>query len=161
MMDLHVNYEQAEEYPLIWEWNPAVPKSWRVEKMVLAPNRASLKVNESLTLHGIPARCFEYRVGNRSALEWIIDQYQVTVDKRSGIVSDPNGWNGDEEYIARLVAKVVFVSMETVRLEALLATIPMECFAAFGDMPAFFDVAPQSSEQEEQTFTQPGTLWDI
>jgi len=46
-------------------------------------------VNPSLTLSGIPPDTFEYRLGNRSALEWVIDQYQVTEDKRSGIRSDP------------------------------------------------------------------------
>jgi predicted helicase len=58
---------------------------------------------------------FAYRLGNRSALEWVIDQYQVSQDKRSGIVSDPNNPE-DEEYIVRLVGKVITVSMETVRL---------------------------------------------
>ena len=50
-----------------------------------------------------------------SALDWVIDQYQVSVDKRSGIVSDPNNLD-DEEYIVRLVGKVIRVSVETVRL---------------------------------------------
>jgi predicted helicase len=68
-----------------------------------------------LTLSGIPQDCFQYRLGNRSALEWVIDQYQVSEDKRSGIVSDPNNLD-DEEYIVRLVGKVITVSMETVRL---------------------------------------------
>jgi predicted helicase len=45
----------------------------------------------------------------------VIDQYQVSVDKRSGIVSDPNSLE-DEEYIVRLVGRVVTVSVETVRL---------------------------------------------
>jgi len=53
-----------------------------------------------------------YRLGNRSALDWIIDQYQVSTDKRSGIVSDPNRAN-DEEYIVRLVGRVITVSLET------------------------------------------------
>jgi predicted helicase len=63
----------------------------------------------------MPQECFSYRLGNRSALEWVIDQYQVSVDKRSGIVSDPNSLE-DEEYIVRLVGRVVTVSVETVRL---------------------------------------------
>jgi predicted helicase len=66
-------------------------------------------------LSGIPQECFQYRLGNRSALDWVIDQYQVSKDKRSGIVSDPNNMD-DEEYIVRLVGKVVTVSLETVKL---------------------------------------------
>ena len=47
--------------------------------------------------------------------EWVIDQYQVSTDKRSGITSDPNRAD-DEEYIVRLVGRVVTVSVETVKL---------------------------------------------
>jgi predicted helicase len=71
-----------------------------------------LIVNESLTLGGIPLRALDYRLGNRSALEWVVDQYQVHTDPRSKIVSDPNR-DDDEEYIVRLVGQVVRVSMET------------------------------------------------
>ena len=58
-----------------------------------------------------------YRLGNRSALEWVIDQYQVSSDRRSGITSDPNCAD-DEQYIVRLVGRVITVSVETVRLVA-------------------------------------------
>jgi predicted helicase len=115
LADLHLNYEQAKEYPLQWIENKDVPFSWRVTKMQLSKDKTQIKVNESLTLAGIPAECFEYRLGNRSALEWVIDQYQVSTDKRSGITSDPNRAD-DEEYIVRLVGRVVTVSVETVRL---------------------------------------------
>jgi len=39
---------------------------------------------------GIPKETYDYRLGNRSALQWVIDQYQVSTDKRSGITNDPN-----------------------------------------------------------------------
>jgi hypothetical protein len=71
------------------------------------------------------AECFEYRLGNRSALEWVIDQYQVSTDKRSGITSDPNRAD-DEEYIVRLVGRVVTVSVETVKLVKALPLILIE-----------------------------------
>jgi predicted helicase len=102
-------------YPLKWIENQDVPFSWRVEKMRLTPDKTAVIVNEGLTLAEIPQACFQYRLGNRSALEWVIDQYQMSVDKRSGIVSDPNSLE-DEEYIVRLVGKVVRVSVETVGL---------------------------------------------
>src|SRR5207244_2987969 len=105
----------AREYPLKWVENREVPFSWRVERMKLTLDKTAVIVNESLRLAGIPQECFQYRLGNRSALEWIIDQYQVSEDKRSGIVSDPNNLD-DEEYIVRLVGKVITVSVETVRL---------------------------------------------
>jgi predicted helicase len=94
--------------------------------MRITPDKTAVIVNESLTLAGIPQECFQYRLGNRSALEWVIDQYQVSIDKRSGIVSDPNDLD-DEEYIVRLVGKVITVSVETVRLVNELAmTVKME-----------------------------------
>jgi predicted helicase len=115
LMDIHLNYEQATEYKLYWIENQEVPFSWRVEKMRLTSDKNAVIVNESLTLSGIPQECFQYRLGNRSALEWVIDQYQVSVDKRSGIVSGPNNLD-DEEYIVHLIGKVITVSVETVRL---------------------------------------------
>ena len=68
-----------------------------------------------MTLAGIPPEAFGYRLGNRSALEWVIDQYRVKTDKRSGITSDPNRAD-DPEYIVRLVGQVIHVSLETVRI---------------------------------------------
>jgi hypothetical protein len=54
-------------------------------------------------------------INYRSALEWVVDQYQVSEDARSGICSDPNRKDAPE-YIVRLVGQVVRVSLETVRL---------------------------------------------
>jgi predicted helicase len=106
---LHVEYESLAPWPLQEEETKGVPYSQRVEKMKLSADRQSLKVNESLTLRGIPAEAFEYRLGSRSALEWVIDQYQVKGD------SDPNR-EDDPGYIVRLVGQVVRVSVETARI---------------------------------------------
>jgi len=120
LADLHINYETLEPYLLQWMENRSVPLSYRVEdKMRLSKDKRSLKVNESLTLAGIPPETFQYRLGNRSALEWVLDQYRVTEDSKSGIRSDPNR-EDDPEYIVRLVGQVVRVSLETVRLVASL-----------------------------------------
>jgi len=110
---LHLDYEKLEPWPLEWIETPGVPLSYQVEKMRLAKDKRSIKVNDSLTLAGIPAEAFDYRLGNRSALEWVIDQYQVSEDTRSGIRSDPNRAD-DPQYIVRLVGQVVRVSLETV-----------------------------------------------
>ena len=56
-----------------------------------------------------------YRLGNRCALEWTIDQYRVKTDKRSGIVNDPNHAD-DPLYIVGLIGKVISVSLETVQI---------------------------------------------
>ncbi|MFN8476160.1 MAG: type ISP restriction/modification enzyme [Anaerolineae bacterium] len=117
---LHLGYESAAEYPLQYVENRSVPFTWRVTKMRLTPDRGSVVVNEALTLQGIPPEAFDYRLGNRSALEWVIDQYQVTRDKRSGLGSDPNRPD-DPQYIVRLIGRVITVSLETRRLVAALA----------------------------------------
>ncbi len=83
--------------------------------MKLSKDKTALKVNESLTLADIPPEVQRYRLGNRSALEWVVDQYQASEDARSGIASDPNRLD-DPEYIVRLVGQVVRVSMETVKI---------------------------------------------
>src|SRR5216110_3472970 len=83
--------------------------------MRLSKDKTSLIYNQFLTLSGIPPDTYEYRLGNRSALEWLIDQYQVSTDKRSGIESDPNRLD-DPEYIVRLVKRIVMVSVRTVQL---------------------------------------------
>jgi predicted helicase len=116
LAELHLNYEKLEPHPLKFVETPGVPLSFAVtDKMKLSKDRTQLRVNDSLTLAGIPPEVFEYRLGNRSALDWVIDQYQVSEDKRSGIKSSPNRPD-DPEYIVRLVGQVVKVSLETARI---------------------------------------------
>ncbi len=112
LADLHVNYEDFDVMPKVVE---TPPLNWRVEKMTLSKDKTSLRYNESLTVADIPSEVFDYRLGTRSALEWIIDRYRVKPDPNgSGIVADPNGV--DAQYIVRLVGQVMHVSVETVRL---------------------------------------------
>ena len=68
----------------------------------LSKDKITLACNEFLILKGIPPEAYEYRLGNRSALERVIHQYQVSTDKRSGITNDPNRAD-DPEYIVRLI----------------------------------------------------------
>jgi predicted helicase len=122
LMKLHLEYEQQREYPL--ERTETGKLSWRVEKMSLSKDKTQLKYNDFLTLSGIPPEVYEYRLGNRSALEWVIDQYRVSTDKRSGIVNDPNR-DDDPEHIVRLIGQVVTVSLETVRLVRELSALSL------------------------------------
>ena len=112
---LHLEYETLEPYKLQWIESDDAPLSYRVDRMKLSKDKTALIVNDSLTLAGIPPDVFAYRLGNRSALEWVIDQYRLKTDKRSKIRSDPNRPD-DEEYIVRLVGQVVRVSLETVEI---------------------------------------------
>ncbi|MCB9421259.1 MAG: hypothetical protein H6667_15765 [Ardenticatenaceae bacterium] len=107
--------QSTKTSPLQHEENPDEPLNYRVEKMRLSKDKTSLKYNDFLTLHGIPPQVFDYKLGNRSALDWIIDQYQIKTDKRSGITNDPNNLD-DETYILRLIKQVISVSLETVNI---------------------------------------------
>jgi predicted helicase/very-short-patch-repair endonuclease len=131
LADLHVNYETAEPYPLGMQWQ-GTTASWRVEKMRLSPDRTALVVNRALTLTGIPPQTFDYRLGSRSALEWVIDQYQVKTDNASGITSDPNRYSDDEQYIVNLVRRVVAVSVQTAGIVSGLAALPFGAEEASG-----------------------------
>ena len=113
--EIHVGYEDVEGYPLRFVETPGIPLDWYVERMRLSKDKTGVKYNDFLTLDGIPAKVFDYRLGNRSALEWVIDQYRVKTHERSGIVNDPNR-AADPEYIVRLVGKVVAVSLKTVEI---------------------------------------------
>lgn len=95
--------------------NSDLPVDLRVEKMKLSKDKTTIIYNEYLTLTGIPPEVWQYKLGNKSALDWIIDQYQIKTDKRSGIINDPNRLD-DEMYIIRLIKKIITVSLETVKL---------------------------------------------
>ena len=116
LADLHVNYESAPQYDgLKYIETEGMTVDWRVEKMRLSKDKTQLKYNDFLTLDGIPPEVYEYRLGNRSALEWVVDQYRVKTDKRSGIVNDPNR-ESEPRYIVDLIASVITVSLKTVEI---------------------------------------------
>lgn len=113
LAEIHVGYETQPEYRLNFIENSDLPLDWRVEKMRLSKDKTHIKYNNFLTLAGIPPEAFDYQLGNRSALEWVIDQYRVKTDKRSGIINDPNRTD-EPQYIVKLLGKVIAVSLETV-----------------------------------------------
>jgi predicted helicase len=58
-------------------------------------------------------------IGSRSAVEWIIDRYQVKKDRASGIVNNPNEWSREVKnprYILDLLARIVTVNVETMKI---------------------------------------------
>ncbi len=121
-MELHIDYEKQPEYPLQHIESETAEVSFRVTRMKLSKDKTELKYNDFLTLRGIPLDVYDYRLGNRSALEWVIDQYRVTTDVRSGITNDPNR-EDDPKYILRLIGQVITVSLETNQFVAALPTL--------------------------------------
>ena len=120
LADLHVGYESVKPFKLKRIENSAVPPNWRVEAMKLTKEGDAVIYNGWLTLHGLPPEAHAYRLGNRSALAWVLDQYRVDRDADGEIISDPNPPD-DEEAIVRLVGQVVTVSVETMKL---IKTLP-------------------------------------
>ena len=127
LLDLHIGYENAEPYPLEECHRPGAIGGMdicRVEKMrwggsTRSPDRSMIVYNDWISLSGIPSEAHEYVVGPRSALEWLLDRYQVRKDNKSGIVNDPNDWGaemGYPRYIIDLVKRVTTVSVKTMKI---------------------------------------------
>ena len=127
LLDMHIQYEHVEPYPLIEQIScqaPHQPDLYRVTKMrwggtTKAPDLSKIIYNEWITLAGIPDQAHKYVVGPRSALAWLLDRYQLRTVKPSGIVNDPNDWGsemGEPRYIIDLVKRVTTLSMETMAI---------------------------------------------
>ncbi|GAA5423146.1 DEAD/DEAH box helicase [Tetragenococcus halophilus] len=118
LYNLHLNYENQPSWSgvelVISNSNPnySVTKMKHPKKGVLD----TIIYNESITIKNIPERAYEYVVNGRPAIEWIIDQYQVKTDKKSGITDDPNDFSDDPKYILNLLLSVITVSMRTLEL---------------------------------------------
>lgn len=125
LMDLHLNYEEVPVYDGV-EITIAEKPSYKVTKMRFAKKRdekgksvndlSTIIFNSDITISNIPEKAYEYVVNGRSAIEWIIDQYQVKTDKKSGITDDPNDYSEDEKYIFNLLLRIINVSIQTVEL---------------------------------------------
>ncbi|MDE0099993.1 MAG: N-6 DNA methylase, partial [Truepera sp.] len=146
LAELHLGYEACPEYPLevrvsgqpggdlfgpsesVLESKPDLfrigtrkmrfkddPKSPFLEESILI-------VNDHIQLCGIPAEAHRYEVNGRTPLGWFIDRYRVTRDKRSGILNDPNGWFADPRDLITAIKRIVYLSVETVRIVAGLPT---------------------------------------
>lgn len=120
---LHLGYEKVKPWPVREigdSENPGRTVKMSYPRKVKdpesgkkVPDRTVLNVAENLTIEGIPVRAYDYVVNGKSAIDWLIKQYQVTTDAKSGIVNDPNEYSKDPRYIVDLVEKVIRVSMET------------------------------------------------
>ena len=135
LMDLHLNYEEVPVYDGV-DITTAENPIYKVTKMRFAKKRdekgksvndlSTIIFNSDITISNIPEKAYEYVVNGRSAIEWIIDQYQVKTDKKSGITDDPNDYSDDEKYIFNLLLRIINVSIQTVDLINSLPKLEVE-----------------------------------
>ncbi|USL45719.1 DEAD/DEAH box helicase [Priestia megaterium] len=127
LANLHLNYESIQPFDGVVIEGKTNP-SYRITKMK-HPKRGVLDkivFNADITITNIPEKAYEYVVNGRPAIEWIIDQYQVKPDKKSGIIDDPNDYSDDEKYIFNLLLSVINVSVQTVDLVNSLPPLEIE-----------------------------------
>jgi predicted helicase len=89
-------------------------------------DRTRIIYNSHLTIAKIPLEAYDYIVNGKPAIEWLIERYQVTRDKDSGIVNDPNDWckeHNEPRYIVDLIGRVARVSMETMKIVSKLPAL--------------------------------------
>lgn len=126
LMDLHLNYEEVPVFEGISIESKSNP-SYEVKKMKFAKvrdsetgklenERSTIIFNTDITIKNIPEKAYEYVVNGKSAIEWIMDQYQIKTDKKSGITDDPNDYSNDEKYIFNLLLRIINVSIQTIDL---------------------------------------------
>ncbi|MFG5363199.1 DEAD/DEAH box helicase [Enterococcus faecalis] len=118
LADLHLNYEDVPAYDNVNIVFKSDKPTFKVKKMK-HPKRGQLDTiifNEDIVITDIPERAYEYVVNGKPAIEWIIDQYQVKKDKKSGIVDDPNEFSDNPKYIFNLLLSIINVSMQTMDL---------------------------------------------
>ena len=120
--ELHLGYERCEQYPLelvfAHEGEP-LPRHFLLTAKAMRfvdDEKTTLRINEHVSLSGIPAEAHRYVVNGRTPLEWYIDRYRIKRDKESGIVNDPNGWFGDPRDLVAAIERIVYVSVESTRI---------------------------------------------
>ena len=113
LLDLHLGFETAEPWPLE-----------RQDKTDVAPKRVLLRadkdrciihLDDQTSLAGVPPEAWEYRLGNRSALEWVLDQYKERKPRDPTIAERFNTYRfaDHKERVIDLLARVCAVSAFT------------------------------------------------
>lgn len=130
LADLHLNYETvapSTDVTLIGDDG----KSYMVNKMRFPKKdqKETIIYNSKITLSNIPSKAYEYIVNGKSAIEWIMERYQISTHKDSGISNDPNDWAaeaGNPRYILNLLLSIINVSVQTVDIVNSLPKIDFE-----------------------------------
>ncbi|WP_298476094.1 type ISP restriction/modification enzyme [uncultured Maribacter sp.] len=136
LAELHINYETVEPYDGVEVQIPEdkhqmdAYEFYKVTKlrfnkikeeidgkMKSVDDKSTIVCNSRIKISNIPEKAYQYVINGKSAVEWIMDRYQVKVDKKSGIKNDPNDWSKEIEnpsYILDLILSIINVSVQTV-----------------------------------------------
>ncbi|HET7640976.1 MAG TPA: type ISP restriction/modification enzyme, partial [Ktedonobacteraceae bacterium] len=130
LADLHLHYERVSEYEGV-KVSGTQHNNYTANKLrfIAKDRRDTILYNEQIKIENIPAEAYEYVVNGRSAIEWIMDRYQIRTDKASGITNDPNDWAkevGNPRYILDLLLSVINVSVQTVDIVNNLPRVTFE-----------------------------------
>ena len=137
LMDLHIGYESVEPWPLTrTDVNPSLPPSPRergegtvargeATKALLRADRDTglIRLDSETTLAGVPPEAWNYRLGNRSALECILDQYKEKTPKDPTIREKFNTYRFAtyKEKVIDLLRRVTTVSVRTTEITSMMA----------------------------------------
>jgi predicted helicase len=135
LADLHINYETVPPYEGV-KVSGTEKGDFKVDKMKFPKKgqKDTIIYNDRITIENIPERAYEYVVNGRSAIEWIMERYRVTVDlnakgEGSGIKNDPNDWAdevGNPRYILDLLLSIINVSLQTLDIVESLPKVRFE-----------------------------------
>ena len=130
LAEQHLNYEKVSPYPDVIV-NGDDGQSYKVGKMRFPSKgqKDTIIYNSKITISNIPEEAYEYVVNGKSAIEWIMERYQVTIDKKSGIRNDPNDWAtevGNPRYILDLLLSIINVSVKTMEIVKNLPKVKFE-----------------------------------
>lgn len=115
LMDLHINYENAAPFPLI---EKSIEKEKPKSKLKAIKENGEIVIDESTSLMGVPLEAYNYKLGNRSAIEWVLDQYKESKPTDPTIAAKFNIYKFADykTQVIDLLKRVCTVSMETVRI---------------------------------------------
>lgn len=123
---LHLNYEKVPMYEEVEIIFKSEKPSYKVNKMKhpkmrndqgkYVNDKTKIIFNNEITIFEIPEKAYHYIVNGKAAIEWIMDQYRIKTDEKSGIIDDPNDFSDDPKYILNLLLSIIKVSMKTLEL---------------------------------------------
>ena len=121
LLDLHIGFESAEPYPLERHDRKEVDPTRAILRA--DKERGTITLDERTTLAGIPDQAWEYRLGSRSALEWVLDQYKEKKPRDPTILEKFNTYrfSDHKERVIALLRRVCTVGVETMEIVAGMA----------------------------------------